>query len=110
MRIAPGFDAELAAQDSVQTLELPQRRMAVATRGVAPHHRDVRGFVARIDLENVLPATRQPQQVEMPELELLPPLLGPDLVPVLGQQLTAIQRQRFSGGGSVVLRDRAASE
>ena len=45
-RLAPGGDAELAAQRAVHALELAERGVAVAVRGVAAHEREVGELVA----------------------------------------------------------------
>jgi hypothetical protein len=84
--------------------------MAIAARRVAPHEGEMSELVARVELDHRLPTTIEAQQVEIAETELFAALLGPRLVPVVGQQLTAVHRKRLVGSGDIIFDESPAGE
>ena len=108
-RLVAGRHAKLAAQRAVEALELAQRGMAIAGRGVLAHQLDVGALVARFQLDDVAPPPGQPQEVEVPQAKLLAPFLGPLLVAVLGRQLARVEPEGAAGGVGVTLGQRTAS-
>ena len=83
--------------------------MTVAIGGVPAHELEVGELVARVHLDHGLPATGEPEEVEMAQPEVLASLFSPLFVAILGQQLTAVERQRLAGGDDVLVGESAAS-
>jgi hypothetical protein len=109
-RLTPGRNTQLTLQRAGHAFELTQGRMAIAVRRVASHEGEMSELVARVELDHRLPATIEAQQVEIAQTELLAALLRPRLVPVVGQQLTAVHRQRLTGGGDILIDQSRAGE
>ena len=105
-----GGDAQLLPERPVQALELAQRGMPVAIRGVLAHEGEVGALVRRVEFGHRLPAAVQPQQVQVALPEFIATCLGPVLVPVRGQQLAAVQRERLAGRGGVPGGERPAGQ
>ena len=105
-----GSDAELLPQRPVQALELAQRGVPVAVGRVQPHEGEVRALVARVEFGQRLPAAVQAQQIQVTLPELVAARLGPLLVPVPGQQLATVQRERLAGRGGIPVGERPAGQ
>ena len=86
--------AELAAQLAVHALELAEHGVAVAGGEVLLHELDVGLLVARLDLDQGVPATGQAEQLDVPQPQVLTTLLGPVLVAILRQQLAPVAVDR----------------
>src|SRR5262249_16911397 len=59
VRLPAGRDAELGPERPVEPFELPQGGVAVAAPGMAAHELDVGPLVARIELDDLLPALEE---------------------------------------------------
>ena len=105
-----GGDAKLLPQRPVQAVELAQRGVPVAVGRVPPHQGEVGALVARVELGHRLPPAVQAQQVQVALAELLAAGLGPLLVPVRGQQLAAVQRERLAGRRGIPGGERPAGQ
>ena len=84
-----GRHAQLADQGPVQPFELAQRPVPVPPRRQGPHQLQMGLFVGPVELHQVVPAVKSPQQVGA---QLADPLSGtarPLLVEVLGQQVAS---------------------
>ena len=89
--------AELATDGLVEALELPQRRALVALVRPPPGDGEVRLLVGGVGLQDLLPPTGQPQQLQVQQAQRLAGLLRPRLVEVVGQQRPAVQAERLGG-------------
>ena len=89
--------AELTADGLVEALELPQRSALVALVRPPPGDGEVRLLVGGIGLQDLLPPTGQPQQLQVQQAQRLAGLLRPRLVEVVGQQRPAVQAERLGG-------------
>jgi hypothetical protein len=96
-RLGTGTDAKFGAQGPVQPVELAQRGMPVAVRRVPPHQGEVGVLVGRVELGHLRSAAVQAQQLQVLPPELVTARLGPLLVPVRGQQLAGVERERPPG-------------
>ena len=105
-----GGEAKLLPQRPVQPVELAQRGVPVAVGRVPPHEGEVGALVARVEFGHRLPLAVQAQQVQVTLAELLATGLGPLLVPVRGQQLAAVQRERLAGRRGVPRSERPAGQ
>ena len=88
-----GHRAELAPQGLVHALELTQRRSYVASIGVLPGQREVGLLVSGVRPDEVLPPSREPEQVLVQDRQRLAPRGRPGLVQVLGQQRPGVRRE-----------------
>ncbi len=70
----------------------------------------MRDLVTRVELDDRLPLAVESQEVEMVKAQLLAPLLRPILVPVVGQQLSAVHGERGSRRGDVGVGERPSGE
>jgi hypothetical protein len=75
--LAAGGDAQPALQHMGHAFELAQRRVAIAVGCVAAHEGEMGEFVAVIELDELLPAIVEAQQIEVAQPELLAALLPP---------------------------------
>ena len=103
-------DAELAPEGLVEPLELPEGGVAVAVGRVALHQRDVGRLVAGVELDQLVPAAVEAQQVEVAQAQLLTTLLGPLVVAILRQQLAAVEGERAAGRDDVLVHEGAAGQ
>src|SRR5690606_15833785 len=73
--------AQLLAEGPLEALELPQRAVAVPGPDEGADHREVRLLVRGVDLQHVLPASRETQDVDVQAGQPLALGVGPLGVP-----------------------------
>ena len=67
-------------------------------------------LVAGVELDQLLPATAEAQEVEVAEAQLLPSLLRPLVVAILWQQLAAVEGECTAGRDDVLVGERLAGQ
>ena len=87
-------DAELVHQDLLQRFVATHRPAPIAGQYVRAQQLDVGGLVGCIEPQDVLPATRGPEQLQVPSSQPSALLRCPLRVAVVGQELAAVQADR----------------
>ena len=105
----PGRDAELAAQRSLQPLQLPQRPAPVAAVGELPRDGQAGILVGRVGAGEILPPAGAAQHLLVQLAQPVPWAVQPRLVRVLGQQVPGPQLGCGSRRGCIRRRCRGAS-
>ena len=82
--------------------------VTVTASGVPPHQSQMCDLVARVQVDDGVPAVIQAQQVEVAESQLLAPFLGPRVVAVLREKLPGVELERLTGHGDVVVEESPA--
>ena len=84
--------------------------MSITSRVIAAHQLHVRLLVSGFEVDELLPPSGEPQQVQVPQAKRLPAHLGPFLVAVLWAQLTAVEVERPASQLDIAGGDRPAGQ
>ena len=84
--------------------------MPITSRVIAAHQLHVRLLVSGFEVDDLLPPSGEPQQVQVPQAKRFPAHLGPFLVAVLWAQLTAVEVERAASQLDIAGGDRPAGQ